>query len=325
MALAREIIDFLSTASREDFGVETVLKWDNFGDAFKRPSVSYDEGNLVFKPGFFDASVARLSITVKGSTFIRHRDDPLWCPKEEDDLMGERSFVNGACFQNFGYDVGNLNDRQDCRKATLKILSDMLNQRVKIGQTFASRYQDFRGLVSCDFEDLKEDLAKLECVGFLFDQGHWVGRNEGDNLVGSSRCAMALIESFDGAQAQAHVYADIPEKIYETLGQFARDGGNDEFSKEVRDLFRGHPKKGVVRLLLSSPKVTSIWRRLRSCESAVKDETFSVLQNEYAKFDNRWARKEKSELSIRRSLHLTKAEILGLGNGSLQLFKGLQL
>ena len=322
MALAREIVDFLSTASREVFLAEADLRCDNFAEAFKRPSVSYEEGVLALKPGSFDATVARLSISVNGSTFIRVRDDPLWYPKEDDDLIGEKSFVKGACFQNFGYDIGNPNDRQECRKATLKILTDILDRHVKTSEIFARRYQDFRKLVSTDFENLKKDLAKLECVGFLFDQGHWVGRNEGDNLVGSSRCAMALIESFDGDQARKHVYADVPEEIFEKLGQYARDGGNDEFLKEIHDLLRGHPKKGIVRLLLSSPKVTSIWRHLRSCESASKDETFSQLQSKYSEFDSRWARKEKSELSKRRIEHLSITDIVGDLDG---LFDGLQV
>ena len=184
---------------------------------------------------------------------------------------------------------------------------------MKTEEIFARRYQDFRKLVSTDFENLKKDIAELECVGFQFDQGHWVGRNEGDDLVGSSRCAMALIESFDSDQARKRVYADVPEEIYEKLGQYARDGGNDEFLKEILDLHRGHPQKekGIVRLLLSSPKVTSIWRQLRSCESASKDETFSQFQSKYSEFDSRWARKEKSELSKRRIGHLSKTDILG--------------
>ena len=322
MAFAREIVDFLSTASREVFLAGADLRCDNFAEAFRRPSVSYEEGNLVLKPGSFDAAVARLSVTVKGSTFIRVRDNPLWYPEEDDDLLGVRSFVNGASFKNFGYDIGNPNDRNECRKATLKILSDILDRQVKTEEIFARRYQDFRKLVGIDFDNLKEDLAKLDCVGFLFDQGHWVGRNEGKDLVGSSRCAMALIESFDGAQARAYVYADIPEEIFEKLGQYARDGGNDEFSKEIQDLFRGQPKNGVVRLLLSSPKVTAIWRQLRSCESASKDETFSLLQSKYSEFDSRWARKEKSELSKRRIGHLSKTDILGDLGG---LFDGLQV
>lgn len=295
MALVREIVEFIRNAPYDDFRGAVKIWLDNWSEAIRRPSVSFVDERLEFTPGSFDATVARAALTVKGCTFVRSRDDPTWRPKDEDDLIGVRSFVNSTSFQGLGFKIEEIDDVQKCREVTMRVVSELLNDRVFVARWLSGPYRDW-ATWWFDFDGLRKKLLQFDCNGYAYERGRWIAKMEGENLVGPSACALALLESLDDQGARSHFYANFPADVYASLQTIAKDDGNEEMQRLVSSIFRGRwfranysADKRYVFLLLSQNIHQLLCRHLSGNRHELSRRTFDEA------FRNAWDRWEREE------------------------------
>lgn len=294
MALVREIVEFISNAPDNDFWGTTKLWLDNWEEAVRRPTVTCKD-RLEFTPGSFDATVARIALMVKGCTFVRSRDDPMWRPKDADDLIGVRSFVTSFYFHELGFQVEEIDEVQKCREVSMRVVSELLNVRVDVERYLSRPYRDWVNWWF-DFRDLRRKLS-FGHKGYACENGLWVAREAGENLVGPNTCALAVLESLDEKDARSHFYANYPTELYDSLQTIAKDDGNDEMKRLVSTLYRGcsfrnyRMDKQHVFLLLSKSACASLYRHV----SVSKHELAKSPREFYEAFrraESRWKRDE---------------------------------
>lgn len=288
MALAREIVAYLQTVSSGDL----TFKWDNYGEAIISSSLTTTEnGRLDYSPRMIDGSIARIAVSMQGGVFVRGRDNPVWQPKDEDDVVGVRSFIASGLFQGLGYSIQNENDPWECRSVTLRIISDFLNKFVSVDM--ALKYEN-RFLIGADFDNLKKKLDEFSYCGYRYADGHWYGVIDQMAYCGvghcACECAIGLLESFDVDQARNHFYADMQKKDYDLIIEVAKCCPNNDLEDEIQELSRGGAKKGYVRLLLSEDKFVSLSKQICQSQHDLKEHVDNQLSEFFYKKWRKWRR-----------------------------------
>lgn len=271
MVLVREIVNYIRTHSSDEIGAY----WDNLREAVRRPSVDF-ENDLVYTPGFFDTSKAKLYVEVKGVKFIKDRQDAMWRPEDENLVFGVGCFVDSTEFVKLGCHVENRNDKAECLSVTLKAISDLLDAKFKLEKAYCSKYDDRPFYLYNDFEALRNHMSDIRYSGYYFEGGRWHVRKEGDDtpgrhIVGPGICAMCLLTGCDEATAREQFFVKISEANYERMCEIIRGvGGKEMVSSFYKSARRTYVARSVY-LLIQVCVANSIrnWLRQSQAEDAM--------------------------------------------------------